>query len=490
MPEAQSPVTEELLCREVEALLAAGRYADADRTMARVLAVMPEVAAVNLLFARSLLAQGGRERLLGAWHAVELVLRRQPESAAAYAVGAQVQQALGNRAAAEVLIRVALVFDNRTPAHWHCYEQVAGGAPAYWPSALDVVLYAGHPCLGPMPLPSDLAQKPVGGSESVLLLLAQTLAAQGLQVAVCSNYAQPATDRGVHCLPLADFYLLQRYADVPVAIVSRFPQPFLNQCTARRRIFWLHDIVAESYAPNYARMDPQVDEYWALSDYQQQMYQDRCGLPAHKFWQTTNAIDAGLFPPRTPLTERIAGRLMYTSRPGRGLAPALQVYARLRETFPHLSLQVCTYTQGNVWDDPELQAVRPLLESLPGVTLASLGKAGLVAALAQSVALLYPNTSEAETSCLAAIEAQMAGTPVVTTARGCLRETVEDGVTGFVVPWSDDAETVVADLTAAMTTLLTNDRQWDAMSRAAHHRAQQRHDAQVVARQWRQHLGV
>lgn len=395
----------------------------------------------------------------------------------------------GERRAAVARIQLALHFDNRDAALWAAYDRLHRPEDeAAWPAQADIVFYTGHPFGTRLPFPSELAQCPTGGSESVLLLMAQTLAQAGKRVVLFGPFAEARLDARVACLPILDFFPYQRARGLPICIVSRFYQPFLNDFRAARRIFWLHDIVMPNYRALYQRMDTQVDEYWMLSAYQQQCYVDRCGIDPAKCWQTTNAIDSNLFPAPLPLAARRRGQLVYTSRPSRGLGVVLRTFAELRARVPQLTLHVCTYTPRAVRDDPEL---RPFLAQLDdsAITVTALGKCALAQLLRESQLCLYPNTSLLETSCLAVIEAMAAGTPVVTSDRGCLNETVPNACAGTIVPWSADDEALAQRCIAAVLPYLQDESAWQSASAAAHTHALQRHAVHVVAQQWLRRLG-
>ncbi|MBI4239319.1 MAG: glycosyltransferase family 4 protein [Deltaproteobacteria bacterium] len=395
----------------------------------------------------------------------------------------------GDHVAACERVKLALHFDNRDLTLWDLYGRTHRPEDAAaWPGRADIVFYTGHPFGGRLPFPSELAHCPTGGSESVLLLMAQTLAALGQRVIVFGQFPEARHDAGVYCFPLLDFFPYQRAHGLPVCIVSRFYQPFLNEFRAARRIFWLHDIVMPNYRALYQRMDAQVDEYWMLSAYQQHCYVERCGIAPTKCWQTTNAIDPQFFPAPLSFSQRRRGQLVYTSRPSRGLGILLRAFAALRAVMPNCTLHVCTYTPHAVREDPEL---RPFLAQLddPAITVAAYGKQALAQLLRESHVYLYPNTSELETSCLAAIEAMAAGTPVVTSDRGCLRETVPHPCAGTVIPWSADEDTLTQQCVAAVRPYLQDESIWQAAADAAYAHAMQRHDAHGVARQWLRRLG-
>jgi glycosyltransferase involved in cell wall biosynthesis len=80
--------------------------------------------------------------------------------------------------------------------------------------------------------------------------------------------------------------------------------------------------------------------------------------------------------------------------------------------------------------------------------------------LARAWVLIVPSHSEGQPWVI--IEAMSAGVPVVATATGAIPETVQDGVTGFVVPVGDSDA-----MAERITRLATDDALWKRMSEAA-----------------------
>lgn len=476
---------------QVPALIAQGAWTEAVRVLEHFLARHPQhlpcLRQLASIYRESTLPHAAIHRL----HYLKTLQEVAPAHPEFHTEEAQLHEQADDRQAALESAKAALFADNRDAQLWRTYERLAPAPmPPYWPAQLDIAFYTGHPLAGSFPLPAQLDTHGVGGSETVLWCMARALASAGKRVAVFAPFTAPGVADGVYCLPILDFTLWQRYRELPVAIVSRFHHPFDNECRARRRIFWLHDIVTPASRALYQRIDPQVDEYWVLSEYQRALYRDGCGLDDRKIWRTTNAIAPHWGSIRPLLAERTSGHIIYTSRPGRGLALLMRVCDRLRRDFPDLTLTVCCYSSAaSLWHDPELRTLRDALRA-PHITVTSVGKTALREQLAHSVLMLYPNASELETSCLAAIEAMAVGTPVVTSNRGCLAETVQHGETGLVAAWHDDPEIMTERLANTAARVLRDPTLWEHLSRNAHTHTNQRHAAETVAREWLARLGM
>lgn len=80
--------------------------------------------------------------------------------------------------------------------------------------------------------------------------------------------------------------------------------------------------------------------------------------------------------------------------------------------------------------------------------------------------------TQADTNAFSVLEAMAAGLPVIATDVGALREEVEDGVNGFIVPPSDPGA-----IAAAVQTLCSDETKRSAMAAASRHIAVERFDA-------------
>jgi glycosyltransferase involved in cell wall biosynthesis len=125
-----------------------------------------------------------------------------------------------------------------------------------------------------------------------------------------------------------------------------------------------------------------------------------------------------------------------------------------------------------IGDGPLLESCRGLADSLqaPVQFLAAVTHARVQEEMVQARVFCLPSVTaesgDAEGLSIAIIEAQAAGVPVVTSARGGEGEAIEHGVTGYGFPEGD-----VDALSAALIPLLTDGRLTAATSAAARERA-------------------
>jgi glycosyltransferase involved in cell wall biosynthesis len=161
--------------------------------------------------------------------------------------------------------------------------------------------------------------------------------------------------------------------------------------------------------------------------------------------------------------------LLYIGRlaPLKGIADALRAAAKVAASVPGLEFILC-----GEWEPPAYETEMGLLVRdmglsetvrFPGPTTGT-EKEGL---LSRAWALVLPSLSEGHPWVI--LEAMSAGVPVVATDTGAIAETVEDGVSGFVVPIGDfDA------LALRVTALLQDEDLWKRMSEASVRRHRER----------------
>ena len=346
----------------------------------------------------------------------------------------------------------------------------------------DIVFYTGTPWLQMKFSPDSLETGALGGSETAFVMMACELSRLGKKVVCfCNTNARKNYD-GVDYIPVAQFFLYVQANPIPILIASRFLHPMEQGVRAGRRLLWLHDTLGcasgEAIGPHRDR----IDFLLGLSDYHIQQVCQRHHLPETKFLKTRNGFIADHF---LMVPKKIPHSLIYLSRPGRGLAEALEIHKRLKKILPQVSLHVCGYSQWNqVAQDQELSGLLPRLQEAGVHYHGGLGKRALAHLLCQMEVMLYPNVSAEETCCIAAIEAMAAGVPVVTSGRGALPETVVDGVGGCVVPFAGGGEVLMQSLEKTTLELLTHKERLQALSKSAYDHAWKKYRWDQIAREW------
>ena len=294
-----------------------------------------------------------------------------------------------------------------------------------------------------LPIHGDSLEGPLGGSESALISLARALAVLGHRVTIFCPCPAPGEYGGVLYRDAGDYPSWAASGACDLFVCSRAFYVFPNVPRSPVRVLWNHDMIGPDQGPRIAYAASQCSYIYCLSRFQALHYRDilHAEMPGRR-----EAIDRSIriVPNGVDLDAAAAARsgatkrrrLMFTSRPERGLAQALAIFEALgdRDT----EFLACTYralgeTSDAAWAHEERRIV-DLQERGFRVSCAQLGKAELMSAIAESVAVLYP-TCFPETFCISAVEAQACGTVFVAPAAAALSETARHaGLAG------DDAE--------------------------------------------------
>lgn len=360
-------------------------------------------------------------------------------------------------------------------------------------TALDVVLCS-------IGLPHDgltLGEKSLGGSETAAIHVARCLAQRGHRVSVFAPLPPrpgplPRVIEGVSWFPIEQFVPFASSTPHDVTVISRDVNQLRYQFTSSIRVLWCHDLALKRLRGAIGQSAWTTDYLYVLSAFQQAQYRDIYGFPDSYVFVTRNGVDVARMPRervRDPL------KLVYGSRPERGLETALDIMARLAARGSALRLEVSMYDHEGL--APQVQGYYQQLwqraQTMPNVVLrGALTQAQWHEQLATARALLYPGAvgqfaGFREISCIVMAEAQACGTPVVAIAQGAIPETLHEA--GILV---GDETTNAGDttyreaFTDAVVTLATDDLAWQ------RHHARARANAPAldwmgVATQWEAH---
>lgn len=278
----------------------------------------------------------------------------------------------------------------------------------------------------------------LGGSESACIGLARALAKRGHQVSIYAKALDPDCKgrdaAGVTWWHAEELHEPDGFQDWDVFCSLRMPSVFYERRTARLRILWNQDLMnVDAYKNKVMASAWAYDKVAYVSDYHRKQWEE--WLPELKplGYVTRNGFDPIHVP--TGVVKK-PNQIIHISRPERGLEPLLEMWPLLKYHVPDAELKICRYSSmydaagwGKVCDDYDRRVVA-VNEQIGGITyLGELGKPDLYRAIAESAVMWYPGVpSFAETSCIAAIEAQACGTPFVGSLKGALPETIPGGV--------------------------------------------------------------
>jgi glycosyltransferase involved in cell wall biosynthesis/2-polyprenyl-3-methyl-5-hydroxy-6-metoxy-1,4-benzoquinol methylase len=277
----------------------------------------------------------------------------------------------------------------------------------------------------------------LGGSESACLGVARALAAKGDDVHLFVTkldddaYGRDATGLVWH--PLDEFSPMNQFVEWDVVVGLRMYPFFQYPVHARMRILWNQDLLPPKQAGAVMSVAWNLDQSLYVSEYHRQQWEDI--VPEIK---SIGAVTRNGFDPQHVPTDAVKdpNTIIHISRPERGLGPILKMWPELRKRNPNAVLKLCRYSSmydakgwGKICQsyDDWAAAVHEQVGGL--VWLGELNKAQLYQEIAKAAVMWYPGIANfAETSCIAAVEAQACGTPFVGSLRGALPETVPAGV--------------------------------------------------------------
>lgn len=305
----------------------------------------------------------------------------------------------------------------------------------------------------------DLLHRPLGGTETSVIHLAEALARRGHDVTALTNCPAPVAHEGVQWRPLsagapagADLFIGVQHADLLDA--GR---------RARRRALWLmwppHNLHRRLQALRMWWYRPQVV---FVSEYQAGLYWRWLPRPEPRV-----VLPFGLPDPvrgRRTLPSPPPPRAVFASNPQRDLRWLIDLWGRsILPRAPDAELHIYgirdyAYRYDQPWDESRDRLGQFIPEGYPEAARRSLHphpparREDLWDALHAARVMLYGG-HRVEAFCLAVAEAQALGLPAVVRPIAVLSERVRDEVTGFVA--ADDAR--FAEQAVA---LLTNDALW------------------------------
>ena len=328
---------------------------------------------------------------------------------------------------------------------------------------------------------NTIYEKGLGGSESALFYIARELARMGYVVKVFNKCDNPGIYEGVEYGDLTDFYIFNKFCKIKVFIASRSFKPYFSAINAERKVLWLHDHFEMAFLDEYdfKKIDLKDIEFFTLSKWQTDMWAEGLNLPEDKFYITRNGFNPDLF--NREGVKRNRYKLIYSSRPERGLEILLDLFPEIRKHIPEAELNVFTYVPFS--EDREMEPLRDKLEQEGVILRGSVTQAQLAKEMMGSRVMVYPSIWK-ETSCIAAIEAQAAGLPIVSSVLAALPETVVNGKTGILIEGDPKNEEYRKKFIYEVVELIKNDKKWKNLSENSRKRAFEIYTWKKIAEEW------
>ncbi len=287
-------------------------------------------------------------------------------------------------------------------------------------------------------------QKALGGSETAVINVARELAKQGHYVRVFCDCDKPGLYDGVVYCSNQTWNEFISHSECDILIVSRtHTMAGTFKINSKLNVLWNHDILTRGNELMASLWN--YDYMYCLSEFHVKQYREELpDLAQYDIKLQTNGVDLALIPKRTEKKHRI----MFTSRPERGLYAALQLFEDYGDK--DLELLICNYMTVNDPNVIELEKLCAMkIQQLKGkgfkIELGRYAKKELYEKISESKAVLYP-TNFPEIFCISALEAQACGTAYITTDDYALPEVLSQGYVSYKHgKWMDGLFKVLRD---------------------------------------------
>jgi len=347
---------------------------------------------------------------------------------------------------------------------------------------VDVVIYTeGLPFDG-----RTAFERSLGGSESAVVFVARELARRGHRVRVFCRCERPGEYEGVRYCDLTEFPAFVESGECDVLVCCRHLRGLAAEVRSRVNVVWNHDLLTRGAAQQLQSLMFKVDRLLVLSEFHREQFARRLSVPAERYVVTRNGVDLALVDEAIAGVERDRNRLLYTSRPERGLDVLLAIWPELKRRRPELTLRIVHYANppADAQMAEYLETLRRTAAALPGVTmLEPLAKRELYHEIAGCGLVVYPATFP-EVSCISALEAAACGTPMVASRYAALKETIVDGETGVLVAGDPQGQAYRRAFAEAALALLGDAGRWGQVSAAARRRVEARYQWRDIAAEW------
>lgn len=344
-------------------------------------------------------------------------------------------------------------------------------------------------------------REPLGGTQSALVYLARELARLGHRVSVfCHTGTAPQFIDKVYYAPLKGITQYAKESVIDFLVCVADEQALKLGIPATHTVWWPHNDYCFLWGqrPDIRTklsklVCTKADKIIALSQWHKEVLQHTFQFKSDHAQVIPNGVHWPYFEKLKP--QDSTHRLIYSSVPDRGLDVLLKIFPRIREQVPQSELYIYSSFQvwgkSSLWDHSQAGTLYEQAKCLQGVHLeAPLRHSELAKALSLGAVWVYPLHASyetqgwAETSCIAALEAQAAGLPVVSSYRGALPESVQDQVTARLIHGDAYSRAYQEQFVEATVHLLKTPQQRLAWSKAAQKRIQADFCWPTIAHQW------
>ena len=316
----------------------------------------------------------------------------------------------------------------------------------------------------------SLDERPLGGTETAIIRLAEALATLGHDVTVATPLKVfPETQPRYVTIKDA-----QQLKSLDVVIGVRGIKSIHHSFDTKKLFFWTGDSWnnVHSYGIGDSRYVNRLDGLFLVSEWHAKTLCEASGFPLEKTFVLRNGIQLSSF---AGSEARQMKRLIYSSTPNRGLRHLPRLFLDLKKKHPDAELHVFSstllYAQWPPVEEEELiyKGIFEELAHLPGCyNHGSILQPLLAREFMRAALWVYPTDYE-ETGCITAMEAQAGGCVAVTTDLAALKEIVGDA--GLLIKPVAGTQQYHDQFVQACDTLLSNDSLWERYSKIGLERA-------------------
>ena len=273
------------------------------------------------------------------------------------------------------------------------------------------------------------ADQPLGGADSVLLKLIETLAEHHEVEAYLPIKKEIEGEyRGASCYPFMELFDGEKECDIIIHNRKVFPLP--NTIKYKKSVFYTQDT---NDTPCFKGLKGHrnaldfYDKIWVLSQFHKENMQEMFDIPDEKFLIIGNFAKPSA-EAMARISDKVPLQFIYCSTPFRGLDVLLKAWISIVEKYPDATLHI--FSSMAIYGAEELDDLHfgKMFRDMKGGRFKNLIFHGsviqeeMLKVMNESFMLLYPNTYP-ETYCNVIMEARSCRTPFITTDLGSLKET-------------------------------------------------------------------
>lgn len=281
-----------------------------------------------------------------------------------------------------------------------------------------------------------LEERGLYGVESTYIQLAESFAKIGFEPYIFVTTTQKHNHKGVQYIPYEEFPEYVKNSAFEVILTSRHEAIFDNIEKAQK-ILWIQDLQTHrmgeerkyAHGQNHTIVSTNFHKDYLFKNFPHQIGKDNISVipiaPQKEFYYNENIV-------KDPYN------IIYSSAPDRGLEYLLNIWDKLSDAVPEISLDIFYGLESmkKVWESRGrgdyiqnyIDMVNTYSEKYENINYHSIvTKKELAEAQLRASLAVYPNIF-IETFCLTAQEYQLSGTPLITNFRGALNDTVNKDI--------------------------------------------------------------